>query len=297
MNDGLIWQFRPFWLIAIMVAGILYGRGWFFLRQTPAGFHLAQRWATKGMFLLYSSSLAVLAFALLPPFALLAHQFFFLRMGQHLLLINVVPCFFFVTNPLPFIWYGVPAQFRHRLEIWSQKHPTWLTLFTRLTPKGIVLLLFIALSILWFDPVIHQATLNNRWLQEIEFMTSLSAGILYWWHIIAAHPRLHAPLPTFPQIAYTAIGALPIKITGLIFLLASEPIYIYPTPQLSWLSITPLTSYHWGGAIIWMLGGLVYSYSAIWLLGGWLANEEQKPPSPRSLWDTPESMLAPGWDR
>ncbi len=294
---ALPWHFRPLVLLCVLAAGIFYVRGWRSLRQLPAETHPLQTLATPFLLSIYVASLALTAISLTSPLDYLATRFFFLGVAQHLLLLTLIPCLFFVPNPLPFIWYGLPLVWRQRLLSRQTDWEHWAARCRHVTGKGPVLLAFVACAWVWYDPTLHQATLTYPWLRDLSLLTLAGAGALYWWHITAAVPRLHDPLPHIPHIAYTAIGALPIKIIGLFFLFTEHTQYNYPTPAYAWLSLTPLESFHLGGAVTWMVGGVTYTYAAVWLLSQWLDIEDKKPWQPRAAWDTPEAMLAPGWEK
>ena len=293
----LSWHMRPLVILFAVIAGIFYVRGWLWLRKQPPDSYALQALASPGLLSIFFASLLLLLISLVSPLDYLATQFFFLGVAQHLLLLTLIPCLFFIPNPLPFLWYGMPASWRAHLRQQRETHHHWPERLRRVTGKGPVLLAFVAAAWLWYDPTLHQTTLDHPWLRDLALLSLAAAGALYWWHITAATPRLHQPLPRLPHIAYTAIGALPIKISGLFFLFTEHTEYNYPTPALPWLTITPLESYHLGGAVTRMVGGVTFTYAAVWLLSQWLDIEEKKPWQPRAAWDTPEAMLAPGINR
>ena len=299
MSDDLFtlpWHARPLVILFVLAAGIFYVRGWVSLRKLPAESHPLQALATPFLLTIFATSLTLITISLVSPLDYLATRFFFLGVAQHLLLLTLIPCLFFIPNPLPFIWYGLPFSWRRRCHQRRADFSRWATRLRRVTGKGPALLTFVACAWIWYDPIVHQAALAHAWLRDVALLTLAGGGALYWWHITAAAPRLHKPLPHIPHIVYTAIGALPIKIIGLFFLFTGHTQYNYPTPTSAWLVMTPLQSFHLGGAVIWMVGGVTYTYAAVWLLSQWLDAEEKKPWQPRAAWDTPEAMLAPGWE-
>ncbi len=49
-----------------------------------------------------------------------------------------------------------------------------------------------------------------------------------------------------------------------------------------------------GGMVVWILGGIVFAWTAVYLARQWLTTEDNKPTLPTVLWDTEEVMIAPG---
>jgi len=282
-------------VMVLLITAITYGRGWLRLQVVPE--RQDSRAASRRSLVLALLGFGVLALGLLPPLSVLSTQFFLFRMVRHLLLSTVAPCFIFLADPLPALWCGLSSEGRTRLRMWGKRrHRTW-TRFKMVFNRGTALFLSVAATLIWFDGSLHHLTLRVALVHSLESLVLIVCGGLYWWHISGASPRLSDPLPTFPHAIYAAVGALPIKVSGIVFLSLGAPLYSYPNPDLGWITLSPLQSFHWGGALVWMLGGITYSYAALWLLQGWLGEEEQKPPIPRSMWDTPEAMLAPGFDQ
>lgn len=277
------WQFRPLVLLVLLTAVGLYLRG---RRASPVP-------PDQNHPYLFLASIATLAVALLSPLHELASQLFALRVLQHLLLISLFTMLFMRSNALPVLGRGLPGGWGARVAQNSALRHS----LTRLTPKGAMWFLFVATVWIWYDPTLHMATVTRPWLRLIELSTLLLAAALHWWHITGAAPRLHPELPLFPHIGYTMAGALPLKVPGLLLLFSVSVAYHYPAVTFLGLEIDPLLQQRAGGALIWLLGGIVYSFAGLRLFSHWLAVEEAKPPQPTSLWDNEEEMMAPGIDK
>ena len=219
---------------------------------------------------LFMASLLVAAVALLSPLHQLASQYFFARVAQHLLLISLFPALLMHSNPWPVLAQG-----------WEPTHrtPLWLK---QATSKGTIWFLFVATVWLWYDPTLHALTLSRPWVRAVELTTLILFSQLHWWQITGASPRLHRKLPTLPHIGYTMLGAAPLKIPGLFLLFSLTNSYpAYPNPALWGWVIDPLTSQQIGGMLVWVLGGMVYSTSALRFLSQWFDLEQAKPEQPR----------------
>jgi putative membrane protein len=276
----LFWQLTV--AVSIVLAFYLYVPTWRALRRAADVHGLAPDARpfpvpTRRQLLLLLLALAFLALATLSPLHAAAVTLFPLRVTQHLLLIAVVPALFWAANPLPVMKRGLPRAWQVRLgdPLSAERLPArWMA---ALTQRGVVWFLFVAAAWLWYDPTLHALALTRPVVHIVELTTLFATALLYWWQITGAAPVLQPPLPLVMQILYAAAGALPIKILGAGAIFGTELRYVYPAESLARWGITPLQNQTWGGAIIWMVGGLAFTTAAGVLLNRWLAREEEKP--------------------
>lgn len=240
-------------------------------------------------------ALVIYAFALMSPINYLATGFFFMRVAQHLLIISIFPMLFMRSNPLPVIFYGLPRRWRSALEAGWNGRPRLRYWVRQFTPKGVMWFVFVAAVWLWYDKTLLQLSLEHLWLRQLELVTLTLAALFHWWHITGAAPRIHKKLPTFAHVGYTLASAAPLKVPGLFLLFSFTAAYpAYATANFLGWEIDPLLSQQLGGMLVWVLGGVAYSTTALGLVSRWLELEENKPVQPRSIWETPEKMIAPG---
>ncbi len=288
------WRFQPLLIGTIILLVVLYVRGWPLYLQRPVEEPVLENsidTPRQSKPVLFTLSLIVLALALLSPIYALASQFFFMRVAQHLLVISLFPALFMHSNPFPVLIRGLPERYQQKFK--AADHPSYQWL-RRLTSKGVMWFLFIGCVWLWYDETLHTWTLEYPWLRPFELFTLITAALFHWWHITGAAPRLHKKLPSFAHIGYTAAGAAPLKVPGLLLLFSLHAFYPYPTATFFGLAIDPLLSQQIGGILIWVLGGTVYSTTALRFLSQWFDMEAKKPPQPLSIWDNEDAMMAPG---
>jgi cytochrome c oxidase assembly factor CtaG len=274
-----VWIGRLGITVVITVVAIGYRRG---QRQVAAG-PTANR--------LFFAGLGLLLLALASPLHQLASQYFSMRVTQHLLLVAWIPALLMAANPLPQLLAGLPEGWRE----WLQGKRPFVEKIRPLTSRGATWIFFVSTFWIWYDPTIHQATLTYPLLRLLEVTLLLSAALLYWWHITAAYPQWHQPLPPLARAAYTLIGATPIKMVGLILLFNPKTAFSYP--QTFHLSGLDINDYNVGSILIWVLGGIVYTATTTLLLRDWLQAEEDKPPLPISTWSSDEALAAPGFKK
>jgi cytochrome c oxidase assembly factor CtaG len=238
----------------------------------------------------FYAGLVLFLLIFLPPFFPLGAQLFTAHILQRLLLVSLVPLLLLRADPWPILWAGLPQFVQSRLASpdlsrWRQ----WLLTLTRPQP---VWFLFVCNYLLWYDGTLHQWSLRFSWVHQAELLACFGTAALYWWHILQTAPHLHSPLPPLWRIAYAALGALPIKGTALVLLFTEKSLFGYPG-QIYFSGLV-LNDQSIGAILVWSLGGLVYTWTALILMRDWLATEDRKPALPESLWATDEAMAAPG---
>ncbi|MCA9917412.1 MAG: cytochrome c oxidase assembly protein [Anaerolineales bacterium] len=274
-------------------AVFIYLRGWGQLPQEDAHALLPKPWRMATFF----AALLLLVVALLSPLYGLAIRYFSLHVFQRLLLVSLMPCLLISGNPLPVLWAGLPQAWLHWLQQWPQVAPRAHHFLLRVTHPVPVWFLFVTTFWLWHDVQIDRWVLQADWLHRLETITLLGTAVLYWWHILAASPQLHAPMPPLWRVGYAALGATPVKLVGLVLLFATTAVYNYPAEiQLSNTTLE-ITDQSIGAALIWVMGGLVFTWTAVLLMRDWLKDEDEKPDLPASIWSTEELMLAPGFGK
>lgn len=276
----LPWGFTAVILLII----ILYGRGWRHGRDnTSKPVH----------HLLFCASLILLMIAWLSPLNTLASQLFSARVIQRILLVGMIPFLFLLGNGIHTLFAGLPT----RTQTWATAVPSQKPhLYDRilsLTKPSVAWLFFVCCVWLWYDEKLHQLTLTYPVLHNFESLLLLSAALLYWWHILAVSPQLHDPMHPVIRILYAVIGSGPIKIVGFILLFSTQSIYNYPASiQFHGLVIS---DQNLGGIFIWTVGGIVFTWTAVYLTREWLSLEDDKPYLPHHHWSSQEAMLAPGF--
>jgi cytochrome c oxidase assembly factor CtaG len=243
----------------------------------------------------FAAALLVLGIALFTPIHELAGRYFSVHVLQRLLLVAVVPSLFFSGNPLPILFASLPAQLQKKLGQLPQAAPWFVQLFVRCMGPVPVWVLFVSTFWFWHDVQINRLLLQAGWVHRLENVTLLATAVFYWWHIMAASPRLHPPIPPLWRVAYAALGAAPVKLVGLVLMFTTTAVYHYPA-EISFYNLA-ITDQSVGAAIVWAVGGVVFTWTAVLLMRSWLKEEDDKPGLPESIWSSEEMMLAPGFGK
>ncbi len=289
INITWAWPWRWGATAVILIMACLYGRGW---RHGRAMFPQA---ASPVKPVLFACGMVLLAIAWLSPLNHLATQLFSARVVQRILLIGLVPFLVLLSNPVPVFFAALPTERQAQLQRIPAGRPRLWSWLVSATKPSIVWLFFVCSVWLWYDPQLHQHTLTFAWLHNLETTLLFLAALLYWWHILAVAPHLHQPMHPVVRIVYAIMGSGPVKFIGLILLFSNQTIYNYPASlQFDGLHMDDQSL---GGMLIWTVGGIVFTWTAVYLIRQWLSLEEDKPYFPPALWSTEEAMLAPGFGK
>ncbi len=254
------WNLRPAILISLAMPGFLFFRGWLRLRRKGRR-NFANGWRLAA----YVAGLTVLAVALLSPIDALGDFLFFMHMIEHLLLIMWAAPLLVLANPLPFLLWGLPGGRRVGVALFS-RHSFIRKALQALTPRGIVLLLFVVVLWGWHDPIAYNAALRIGWLHDIEHFLFFATGLLFWWIVIGAAPRLHRPTTPLFRVAYVMAAAAGNMIPGVVISLASAPLYAHYLSMPRVAGISAMQDQIIGGMLMWVPGTMIFLITAVLLV-------------------------------
>ncbi|MFQ5433657.1 MAG: cytochrome c oxidase assembly protein [Anaerolineae bacterium] len=284
------WGWRVDVILVLALAGTFYTRGWLRLRgrvgegrpftRTSYRWPLTARWRPA----VYWSGLLVTGIALMSPIDTLAANLFYMHMIQHLLLIMIAPPLLLVANPMPVILWGLPRRARRvagqGLAYLFKPGGNWRGRLQKATTPGVSWLVWVTITIGWHDPNAYNAALRYEWVHDVEHISFFLGGMLFWWHVTGAGPRLHKQMGPIGRIAYLISAIPPNMIAGIVLAFASAPIYTYylDVPRLG--SMTVMEDQQLGGIIMWVPGSMMYIVAVLILAAQLLQGESQKPALP-----------------
>ncbi len=293
----LSWDWRVDVIIPLVLAGWLYVTGWGRLRKrTQQQSRLAVHWRL----IAYISGLFFIGLALLSPIDVLGGQLFYFHMIQHLLLIMIAPPLLLVANPMAFILWGLPAGWRRKfgrgLSRLLHKDGVFRSWLRSATTMGVVWMAWTVSLVGWHDPTAYNAALTYDWLHDVEHLSFFLTGMLFWWHVTGAGPRIHKQVGLIGRIVFVLSAIPPNMLLGVSLAFASEPVYTFYTavPRIGGLSV--IDDQRVGGFIMWVPGSMMYIIAALVLVAKLLQGEENKPPLPETVWAEDGAIAAPGMD-
>jgi putative membrane protein len=259
------WRFEP-----AVLAGVAASAGaWLWLRRRVERRHPAHppsRWRDAA----FLGGLATLLLALTSPIEAYEGSLFSVHMLQHMLLELVAA---------PLLLLGAPATLALRAASPSARRILLAVLHSRLAAVVsfplLAWVLFAAVNWGWHFSSLYNDALEIPWLHDIQHLTFLAAGLLFWWPVVGLDPsrwRLPHPVRLFylflamPQNSFLGVA------------LMSAPASLYPhyvTNVRSW-GPTPAVDQNVGGMLMWVGGDVVFLLAMGLVVAAWVRAEDRR---------------------
>jgi putative membrane protein len=238
----------------LVVTALVYLRGWISLRSSfpnlIAGWRLAAFIA--GLFSVWA--------AVGSPLATLDHQSLTIHMMKHLLLMTVAAPLILAGAPVFPLACGLPKLF-------IKGHPP----FTRLPARWLERCLMhprlcwlsgTAAVIGWHLPVAFQLGMRSHWVHDLEDVSFLVAGLLFWWPIVQSSPSATRS-PRWSMALYLFLATLPCDILSAFLVFCNRLVYPFylSTPQL--FNMSRLQDQECAGALMWVWVTFAYLVPAV----------------------------------
>jgi putative membrane protein len=269
----LSWAWRPEIILTLGLAAIVHLIGRRRLQQR-GGKQIVARWRSFA----YLSGLLVVGIALMSPIDVLAGQFFFMHMIQHLLLVMIAPPLLLIANPMPIMMWGLPAGLRREVGKWLRPGAAVRQALRKLTPPGLVWLAFVIVLVGWHDPGAYDAALRSDLVHDAEHLSFFISAVLFWWHVIGAAPHIHKRLSRGTRTGYVLSAVPPTMLTGIALSFAGEPLYAYYQSIARPWEMSLLQDQMLGGVLMWIPGSMMYIIAALALVAQMIQAEETKNP-------------------
>ena len=231
-------------LLSLLLATALYG--WLVRRYDTQRVRLLNRWHIVA----FGATIAALYLALEPPLEPLADGSFLAHMAQHMLLVYVAAPLFLLSAPMMLVLGSFDLAKARRLGRFL-RGPLW-----RVLTFPVFSWLFF-MAVLWgahFSPL-YELALTHPAVHILEHALFLTSAILFWQAIIHIGP-VSWPM-NFPlRIVYVFLAMPQGAFLGLA--LYQTRMTLYPHYVVTHGgSAAALADQHAGGALMWIVGGLL----------------------------------------
>jgi putative copper resistance protein D len=214
--------------------------------------------------------LGAIVVALQSPIERYDTTLFSVHMVQHILLTLIAPPLLALGAPITLLLRVVRPETRRRVIL-----PILHSVPVRVITFPVVTWLLFALA-MWgthFSPIFDRS-LEDPSVHQLEHAFYLVAGCLFWWPVVALDPspwRMREPA----RILYTFLQMPQNSFLGLAIISATTPLYAhYATLVRDW-GPTVLDDQLMAGALMWVVGDLVFLTAILGILVGWMRREER----------------------
>jgi cytochrome c oxidase assembly factor CtaG len=258
-----VMQFESWFLpvavtIALVLAALLYLRGWLHLRRTLPDLIPVGRAAAFicGLFLVW--------IAVASPLASLDEELLSVHMVQHLLLMTLAAPLILLGAPSVPLLQGFPPAF-----IRGVLRPFFSSLAVQRVGRVITKPVFCWLAattvlIGWHVPALYALGLQSHRWHEIEHASFFAAGLLFWWPVIPPWPGAVRCL-RWSILLYLFLATLPCDALSAFLAFCDRVVYKSYLAVPRHFSISALQDQECAGALMWVSVTFAYLMPAVFL--------------------------------
>jgi cytochrome c oxidase assembly factor CtaG len=200
MAPDTSWSFEPGAAVLMATLTTAYVVRW---RRTDTG---------AGRLAAFAGAMVVMAAALFSPLDSLASQVFAMHMVQHVLLLDVVPILLMLSLTKVLLRPATKRLQSLEKAAGPLAHPAF------------AVGLYVAVMWIWHIPALYDAALDHAGIHVFEHVCMLSAGTLYWWHLLSPIRSRLSGGP-FGPVVYMLVTKLLVGMLGIGITFAPHPLY------------------------------------------------------------------------
>jgi cytochrome c oxidase assembly factor CtaG/polyferredoxin len=267
------WSFDPHVIIPILLAAIIYVRGWLRLRRVlPSEFSDAQLAS-------FLSGLALVFIAIESPLDSFSSLLLGVHMVQHLLLMMIAPPLILYGQPMLPLLRGLPRQFVRDALGPFLRWNVLRGLGAALISPAFAWAAYNVSTAGWHLPALYELALSSPPWHRLEHACFFWTAILFWWPVIQPWPSrprwnrwIVVPYLLLSDIVNTAVAAT--------FIFADK--ILYPSyANNAFSGINPRTDQSFAGGIMWVPGSMLYLFPAVIIAVHLVGGEPRRRATPR----------------
>ena len=242
----------PLAALALVVESI-YFRGWLSLRSALP--HLVGGWRLAA----FTTGVVSVWIGVGSPLATLDHRSLTIHMMKHLVLMTVGAPLLLAGAPVFPLVCGLPKLFIKSYPLAAV--PTrWLE---RCRRHPMVCWLAGTVAVIgWHIPVAFQSGMQSQGLHNLEDMSFLVAGLLFWSPIVQSSPSVTRS-PRWSMALYLFLATLPCDILSAFLVFCNRLVYPFYLSTPHFFSRTPLYDQECAGALMWVWVTFAYLIPAV----------------------------------
>jgi hypothetical protein len=198
-----------------------------------------------------------------------------MHMTQHVLLTMLAPPLLLLANPLPVMLWGLPTRLRHRLGGLLTRQALLRRVLWAWTRLPVAWLLYVSTLWGWYHPVAYQAALRHELVHDVEHLMFFGTGVLFWWPVINPAPRLQGHIAYGWRMLYVFLAAGQNTLLAALLSLTERVLYPYYLDVPRVWGLPAIDDQAIGGAIMWVVGGMMYPITLLVLVACFLNEDER----------------------
>jgi putative membrane protein len=252
------WTFAPGVVLALLLYVAIYAVRWRRSR-VPGEPHPP----SVARLLVFLAGIAVLVGALISPIDALGEQILAMHMVQHVLLLDVAPILLILG--LTKVLLRPATRVIHRVE----QRAGWLAL------PLFAVILYTAAMWVWHIPALYDAAARYSGVHVLEHLTFMTAGLLYWWHLLSpVSTRLRREGTT--PIVYMVSTKVTVGFLGILLTFAPNAVFSYYENQPHYWGLDPDSDQALAGVIMAIEQSIVMGIALVVLFTRMLAQSERE---------------------
>jgi cytochrome c oxidase assembly factor CtaG len=245
----------PIAIVLVLIA--LYVVRW---RRVRAGG--STRGAGWGRLAAWLGGVLCIAIALISPIDTLADQVFAMHMIQHVLLLDFAPILLILGLTKVLLRPIARTVLDAERALGPIAHPVFAVVF------------YVGAMWLWHIPFMYDAALNHSAVHVVEHTFFLSAGLLYWWHLLSPVRGRH--LAGLAPVGYMASTKVLVGLLGIFLTFAPSSIYSFYEHRPQVWGLHPSDDQALAGAIMAIEQSIVMGVALAYLFVRALAESERQ---------------------
>jgi len=242
----------PVWLtLSILLAAVVYLRGWLAIRKTRRQQFSGMRMAS------FFCGLGILWLAIGSPMDGFADALLSAHMVEHLLLMMVVPPLLLCGLPAVPLLRGLPTLVQIYLLSPILRIP-FLRRIARWMVKPAVAWLAMNLTFLgWHVPAAYDFALEHENWHAVEHLCFLSASLLFWWCVVRPWPAAKHRL-SWGILLYLVSADMVNTLLSAFLAFCGRPVYAYYLGHANPFHVSPLDDQTLGAVVMWVFGSIIF---------------------------------------
>jgi putative membrane protein len=244
-------------IVIVLALAVVYIVRWRRVRASGS-----TRGAGYGRLAAWLGGVLCIVIALISPIDTLADQVFAMHMIQHVLLLDFAPILLIVGLSKVLLRPVARQVLDVERALGPLAHPVF------------AIVLYVGFMWLWHVPALYDAALEHSAVHVLEHTCFLTAGLLYWWHLLSPVRGRH--LTGLAPVAYMASTKVLVGLLGIFLTFAPSSIYGFYEHRPQVWGLHPSDDQALAGAIMAIEQSIVMGVALAYLFVRALAESERQ---------------------